>query len=66
MEAEKPAGKRQRIKYDVAFRSEAVSCVTQDRQETTRIVQELGISGAILGYWVRVSGRKPPAQWLAL
>ena len=55
MEAEKPAGKRQRTKYDAAFRTEAVRRVTQDGQAATRIAQALGMSEAVLGKWVRAA-----------
>lgn len=49
MEAEKPAGKRRRTKYDAAFRAEAVRRVTQDGQAATRPAQALGMSEAVLG-----------------
>ena len=49
MEAEKPAGKRPRTKYDTAFRTEAVRRVTQDGQATTRVALALGMSEAVLG-----------------
>jgi transposase len=55
MEAAKPAGKRQRTKYDVAFRTEAVRRVTQDGQVPTRVAQALGMSEAVLGKWVRAA-----------
>ena len=55
MEAEKPAGKRQRTKYDAAFRAEAVRRVTQDGQAATRVAQALGMSEAVLGKWVRAA-----------
>lgn len=55
MEAEKPAGKRQRTKYDTAFRVEAIRRVTQDGQTAARVAQALGMSEALLGRWVRVA-----------
>ncbi|AMR29079.1 hypothetical protein A0257_19580 [Hymenobacter psoromatis] len=55
MEAEKPAGKRQRTKYDAAFRVEAVRRVSQDGQAATRVAQALGMSEALLGRWVRAA-----------
>ncbi|TDN39594.1 hypothetical protein E4631_22885 [Hymenobacter sp. UV11] len=55
MEAEKPAGKRPRTKYDAAFRAEAVRRVTQDGQTAIRVAQALGMSEALLGPWVRVT-----------
>ena len=55
MEAEKPIGKRQRAKYDAAFRTEAVRRVTQDGQVATRVAQALGMSEALLGRWVRAA-----------
>lgn len=55
MEAEKPAGKRPRTKYDAAFRTEAVRRVTQDGQAATRVAQALGMSEALLGRWVRAA-----------
>ena len=55
MEAEKPAAKRQRTKYDAAFRAEAVRRVTQDAQAATRVAQALGMSEALLGRWVRAA-----------
>jgi transposase len=55
MEAAKPAGKRQRTKYDAAFRTEAVRCVNQDGQAATRSVQALGMSEAVWGKWVRAA-----------
>ena len=55
MEAAKPAGKRQRTKYDAAFRTEAVRRVTQDGQAATRVAQALGMSEAVLGKWVRAA-----------
>jgi len=55
MEAAKPAGKRQRTKYDAAFRTKAVRRVTQDGQLATRVAQALGISEAVLGKWVRAA-----------
>jgi transposase len=55
MEAAKPASKRQRTKYDAAFRVEAVRRVTQDGQATTRVAQALGMSEAVLGKWVRAA-----------
>jgi len=55
MEAEKPAGKRQRTKYDAAFRAEAVRRVLQDEQAATRVAQALGMSEALLGRWVRAT-----------
>ncbi|RZJ93278.1 MAG: hypothetical protein EOO60_05010 [Hymenobacter sp.] len=55
MEAEKPAAKRHRTKYDVAFRTEAVRRVTQDGQAATRVAQALGMSEAVLGKWVRAA-----------
>ena len=55
MEAEKPAGKRRRTKYDVAFRTEAVRKATQDGQAVTRVALALGTSGAVLGKWVRAA-----------
>ncbi|TDN39587.1 hypothetical protein E4631_22840 [Hymenobacter sp. UV11] len=48
MEAEKPAGRRQRTKYDAAFRSEAVRRVSQDGQTAARVAQALG-------KWVRAA-----------
>jgi transposase len=55
MEAEKPAGKRPRNKYDAAFRAEAVRRVTQDGQAATRVAQALGMSEALLGRWVHAA-----------
>ena len=55
MEAAKPAGKRQRTKYDAAFRSEAVRRVNQDGQVAARLAQALGMSEAVLGKWVRAA-----------
>lgn len=55
MEAEKPAAKRHRTKYDAAFRTEAVNRVTQDGQVATRVAQALGMSEAVLGKWVRTA-----------
>ena len=55
MEAEKPAGKRLRTKYDAAFRAEAIRRVTQDGQAATRVAQTLGMSEALLGRWVRAA-----------
>ncbi len=55
MEAEKPAGKRPRNKYDAAFRTEAVRRVSQDGQAATRVAQALGMSEAVLGKWVRAA-----------
>jgi len=55
MEAEKPAGKRPRTKYDAAFRAEAVRRVTQDGQAATRVAQALGMGEALLGRWVRTA-----------
>ena len=55
MEAEKPAGKRQRTKYDAAFRAEAIRRVTQDRQAAARVARAVGISQALLGRWVRAA-----------
>ena len=55
MEAEKPAGKRPRNKYDAAFRAEAVRRMTQDGQAATRVAQALGRSEALLGRWVRAA-----------
>jgi transposase len=55
MEAEKPAAKRHRSKYDAAFRTEAVRRVTQDGQAATRVAQALGMSEAGLGKWVRAA-----------
>jgi transposase len=55
MEAEKPAGKRQRTNYDVAFRVEAVRRVNQDVQAATRVAQTLAMSEALLGRWVRAA-----------
>ncbi len=55
MEAEKPAGKRPRAKYDIAFQGEAIRWVTQDGQVTTRVAQALGMSEALLGRWVRTA-----------
>ena len=55
MEAEKPATKRQRTKYDAAFRAEAIRRVTQDGQAATRVAQALGLSEALLGHWVRAA-----------
>ncbi|MFD1875510.1 transposase [Hymenobacter bucti] len=51
MEAAKPAGKRQRTKYDAAFRTEAVRRVTQDGQPVTRVALAVGMSEAVLGKW---------------
>lgn len=48
MEAEKPAGKRQRTKHDAAFRTEAVRRVNQDGQVVTRVTQALGVSEFML------------------
>jgi len=61
MEAAKPASKRQRIKYDAAFRTEAVRRVVQDGQSATRVAQALGMSEAVLGKWVRAA-RIPAAR----
>ena len=55
MEAEKPAAKRQRTKYDAAFRTEAVRRVTQHGQMAARVAQALGMSEAVLGKWVRAA-----------
>ncbi|MGI4872695.1 MAG: transposase [Janthinobacterium lividum] len=55
MEAEKPAAKRPRTKYDAAFRAEVVRRVTQDGQAAIRVAQALGMSEALLGRWVRVA-----------
>jgi transposase len=55
MEAEKPTRKRQRTKYDTAFRTEAVRRVTQDGQAVTRVALALGMSEAVLGKWVRAA-----------
>ena len=55
MEAAKPAGKRQRTKYDAAFRTEAVRRVTQDGQAVTRVALGVGMSEAVLGKWVRAA-----------
>ncbi|RYY10322.1 MAG: hypothetical protein EOO36_20755 [Cytophagaceae bacterium] len=55
MEVAKPAGKRQRTKYDAAFRTEAVRRVNQDGQAATRVAQALGMSEAVLGKWVRAA-----------
>jgi len=55
MEAAKPAGKRQRTKYDVAFRTEAIRRVSQDGQAATRVAHALGMSEALLGRWVRAA-----------
>ncbi|AWM35190.1 transposase [Hymenobacter nivis] len=55
MEAAKPAGGRQRTKYDAAFRTEAVRRVSQDGQAATRVAQALGMSAAVLGKWVRAA-----------
>ena len=55
MEAEKPAGKRPKNKYDAAFRLEAVRRVTQDGQAATRVAPALGMSEALLGRWVRTA-----------
>ncbi|AWM34261.1 transposase [Hymenobacter nivis] len=55
MEAAKPAGRRQRTKYDAAFRTEAVRRVSQDGQAATRVAQALGMSEAVLGKWVRAA-----------
>jgi len=55
MEAAKPAGKRQRTKYVVAFRTEAIRRVSQDGQAATRVAQALGMSEALLGRWVRAA-----------
>ena len=55
MEAEKPAGKRPRTKYDTAFRTEAVRRVNQDGQAATRVAQALDMSEAVLGKWVRAA-----------
>ncbi|MGI4737471.1 MAG: transposase [Janthinobacterium lividum] len=49
MEAAKPAGKRQRTKYDAAFRTEAVRRVTQDGQAVTQVALAVGMSEAVLG-----------------
>ena len=55
MEAEKPADKRPRNKYDAAFRAEAVRRVTQEGQAAARVAQALGMSEALLGRWVRAA-----------
>jgi transposase len=55
METEKPAGKRQRTKYDAAFRTEAVRRVNQDGQMAARVAQALGMSETVLGKWVRAA-----------
>ena len=55
MEAAKPAGKRPRTNYDMAFRTAAVRHVTQDRQAVTRVALALGMSEAVLGNWVRAA-----------
>lgn len=55
MEAEKPAVKRQRTKYDAAFRAEAVRRVSQGGQAATRVAQALGMREALLGCWVRAA-----------
>jgi transposase len=55
MEAEKPAGKRQRTKYDAAFRTEVVRRVTHDGQAVTRVALVVGMSEAVLGKWVRAA-----------
>lgn len=55
MEAEKPAGKRQRTEYNAAFRTKAVRRVTQDGQAATRVAQALGMSETVLGKWVRAA-----------
>lgn len=55
MEAAKPAGKRQRTKYDTVFRTEAVRCVTPDGQAVTRVALAVGMSEAGLGKWVRAA-----------
>jgi transposase len=61
MEAEKPAGKRSRTKYDAAFRTEAVRRVSQDGQAATRVAQALSMSEAVSGKWVRAA-RAPAAR----
>ncbi|RZK14687.1 MAG: hypothetical protein EOO56_24400 [Hymenobacter sp.] len=66
MEAEKPAGKRPRTKYDAAFRAEAVRRVTQDGQAATRVAQALGMGEALLGRWVRTARAVRPAGSEAL
>jgi len=55
MEAAKAAGKRPRIKYDAAFRTEAVRRVNQNGQMATRVAQALGMSDTVLGKWVRAA-----------
>jgi len=57
MEAAKPAGKRQRTKYDAAFRLEAVRRVSQDGQAATCGAQALGMRETVLGKWGRPAGR---------
>ena len=55
MEAEKPASKQQRTKYDAAFRVEAVRRISQDGQAAARVAQALGMSEALLGRWGRAA-----------
>lgn len=55
MEEVKTAGKRQKTKYDAAFRAEAVRRVSQDKQPATRVAQLLGMRPALLGRWVRAA-----------
>lgn len=65
MEAEKPAGKRPRTKYSVAFRAEAIRRVLQDERVAARIAQALGMSEALTGRWVlktELLPRSPPAS----
>jgi len=61
MEEVKAAGKRQKTKYDAAFRAEAVRRVSQDKQPATRVAQALGLSSALLGRWVRAARADQPA-----
>ncbi len=49
MEVAKPAGKRQKTKYYVAFWTEVVRRVTQNGQAVTRIALALCMSKAVLG-----------------
>ncbi|TDN35875.1 hypothetical protein E4631_24625 [Hymenobacter sp. UV11] len=64
MEAENPASKRPRNKYDAAFRVEAVRRVSQDGQAATRVAQTLGMSEALLGRWVRAASRPAGSEAL--
>jgi len=43
------------MKYDAAFRTEAVRLVNQDGQLAARVAQALGMSEAVLGKWVRAA-----------